>query len=202
MKWRCFSGKGEDFATCSTRFIAYIQAKNLIESLTGTVVERVQPAALGDAPTNDQPETLRVATEEFENNRKKFPDDKISGWCMLALTLDSTSLILIQQDCAGKDGRSDGTRPWYFLKEMFRSEELPTVAAFVSQIDRMQLKADKALHEHLIRAQELMTRLSDAGEKLSEAIFIALVLKDFPDRFENFVVQESFNPAANFRVAI
>ena len=117
MKWLCFSGKQEDFATWSTRFIAYIQSKNLFETLAGTVVEPVEPAALGYAPLNEQREAQRVATEEFENNKKKFRNDKITLWCMLALTLDSTSLMLIRHDCVGKDGVGDGTRAWKFCRK-------------------------------------------------------------------------------------
>ena len=86
------------------------------------------------------------------------------------------------------------------MKERFRSEESPTAVALVSQIARMRLKPDEALHEYFIRAQELMTRLSDAGERISETIFMALVLNGLPEKFENFVVQESFNPSANFTV--
>ena len=84
MKWLCFSGKQEDFATWSTWFIAYIQTKKLFEKLAGTAVEPVEPAALGDAPTNEQREAHRVAKEEFENNKKKFRDDKTHcGACWL-----------------------------------------------------------------------------------------------------------------------
>ena len=192
-KWLCLSGKQEDFATWSTRFIAYIQTKNLFETLAGTAVESVEPAALGDAPTNEQREAHRVATEEFENNKKKFRNDKNTLWCMLALTLDSTSLMLIRHDCVGKDGLSDGTRAWNLLKERFRSEVSPTVVALVSQNTRMRLKPDEALHKYFIRAQELMTRMSNAGERISETIFMAFVLNGLPERFENFVVQDKFS---------
>ena len=117
---------------------------------------------------------------------------------MLALTLDSTSRKLIRHDCVGKDGLVDGTRAWNLLTERFRSEELPTVVALVSQIARMQLKPDEALHEYFIRAQELMRRLTDAGEHVSETTFMVLVLNGLPERFENSVVQGSFNPSAKF----
>ena len=84
MKWLCFSGKQEDFATWSTRFIAYIQTKNLFETLAGTAVEPVEPAALGDAPTNEQREAHRVATEDFENNKKNSEMTKTHcGACWL-----------------------------------------------------------------------------------------------------------------------
>ena len=49
----------------------------------------------------------------------------------------------------------------------------------------MQLKPDKALHECFNRAQELMKRLREAGERISETIFVfmALVLDGLQERF-------------------
>ena len=43
-----------------------------------------------------------------------------------------------------------------------------------------------------------MSRLTDAGEKTSETLFNALVVNGPPEKYEHFIVQESFNPAANF----
>ena len=42
-----------------------------------------------------------------------------------------------------------------------------------------------------------MSRLTKAGEKISET-FNALVVNGLPEKYEHFIVQESFNPAANF----
>ena len=43
-----------------------------------------------------------------------------------------------------------------------------------------------------------MTRLSYAGQRNVETIFMELILKGLPERFESFVVQEDFNPSDNF----
>ena len=43
-----------------------------------------------------------------------------------------------------------------------------------------------------------MTRLTEAGEQISETLFNALVINGLPESFEHFVVQESFNPATTF----
>ena len=96
---------------------------------------------------------------------------------MLALTLDSTSLMLIRHDCDVKDSLGGGTRAWNFLKERFRSQDSPIVMALVSQIARTQLKPDEALHGYFNRAQKLTTRLSDAGERIPVTIFMALILE-------------------------
>ena len=43
--------------------------------------------------------------------------------------------------------------------------------------------------------QELMCRLTETGEQISDTI---QCLNGLPEKYEHFVVQESFNPAANF----
>ena len=43
-----------------------------------------------------------------------------------------------------------------------------------------------------------MSRLTEAGENISETLFNALVINGLPEKYEHFIVQESFNPAANF----
>ena len=83
MKWLCFSGKQEDFATWSTQLIAYVLTRNLFETLACTAVQPVEPATLGNASTNEQREAQGVAIEEFEKNKKKFRDEKISDACWL-----------------------------------------------------------------------------------------------------------------------
>ena len=43
-----------------------------------------------------------------------------------------------------------------------------------------------------------MSRLTEAGENISETLFNASVVNGLPEKYEHFIVQESFNPAANF----
>ena len=68
----------------------------------------------------------------------------------------------------------------------------------VAQLARLQLEDADNLNSWFIRGQELLTRLQEAGEAVSETLFNALVLNGLPMRYESFVIQESFNPATNF----
>ena len=54
------------------------------------------------------------------------------------------------------------------------------------------------LDSFFIRGQELLTRLQEEGEAVSETLLNALVLNGLPMRYESFVIQESFHPATNF----
>ena len=62
----------------------------------------------------------------------------------------------------------------------------------------IQLGEDEKLHEYFICAQELMSRLSNAGEQITETLFNALIINRLPGKYEHFVVHGSFNPASIF----
>ena len=104
----------------------------------------------------------------------------------------------MRHDCVGDDGIGDGAKAWKLLQERFQSVETPTVVTLVAQLARLQLEDSEDLDSFFIRGQELLTRLQEAGEAVSETLFNALVLNGLPMRYESFVIQESFNPATNF----
>ena len=114
------------------------------------------------------------------------------------MTLDASSLMLIRHDCVNSKGLGDGQKAWKLLQQRFRSDETTTVINLMRQFARLQLREDEAIHQYFIRAQELVNRLHHAGEEFSETLFNAMVLNGLPQRYEHFVVQESFNPAENF----
>ena len=75
---------------------------------------------------------------------------------------------------------------------------MPTAVSLVRKISRLQLNENEKLSEYFTRAQELMTQLTEAGEKISETLFNTLVVKGLPEKYEHFIAQESFKPTANF----
>ena len=64
------------------------------------------------------------------------------------------------------------------------------MVTLVAELARLQLEDAEDL--------ELLTKLQEAGEAVSQTLFNALVLNGLPMRYESFVIQESFNPALNF----
>ena len=106
--------------------------------------------------------------------------------------------MYIRHDCLSKDGTGDGAKGWRLLQQRYSNVEKPTVASLVRQLSRLQFGEEEKLHEYFIRSQELMSRLTEAGENMTETLFNALVINGLPERYEHFVVQESFNPASTF----
>ena len=106
--------------------------------------------------------------------------------------------MYIRHDCLSQDGTGDGAEAWRLLQQRYSNVEKPTVVSLVRQLSRLQLGEEEKLHEYIIRSQELISRLTDAGEKMSETLSNALVINGLPEKYEHYVVQESFNPASIF----
>lgn len=83
------------------------------------------------------------------------------------------------------------------LRHRYQSDETTTVVSVLRQLAKLTLKDDETLHDYFIRAQELLQRLHIAGEHLSR-LFKAMVINGLTQRFEHFLVQESFQPAGSF----
>ena len=113
-------------------------------------------------------------------------------WCHLALTLDATPLMLMRQDWVGNDGIGDGAKAWKLLQERFQSVETPTVVNLVAQLARLKLENAEDLDSFFIRGQELLTRLQEAGEAVSETLFNALVLNGLRMRYESLFYTGKF----------
>ena len=176
LKWLCFSGLTEDYPIWSTRFLAFSQTKGLFDTLTGNERPPTPPTRLGNDPTDE----ARAAHDAAEAAHRRALDDiekrKNTLWCYLAMVLDSTSLMLIRHDCVDHKGLGDGHKAWGLLQERFRSNETVTVVSVMRQLARLALREDEALHNYFIRAQELSTRLEQAGEHLSEPLLNANVI--------------------------
>ena len=153
---------------------------------------------LTEAATADERAEWAAQVEQQNQQIKEIDERKNSVWCHIALALDKTSLMYIRHDCLSRDGTADGAKAWRLLQRRYSNVEKPTVVSLVRQLSHLQLREDEKLHEYFIRSQELMSRLSEAGEKISETLFNALISNGLPDKYEHFVVQESFNPASTF----
>ena len=92
--------------------------------------------------------------------------------------------------------RAEGEISTEIYETEISNVEKPTVVSPVRQISRLQLDENEKSSKYFFGAQKLMSRLTKAGEKISET-FNALVVNGLPEKYEHFIVQESFNPAAN-----
>ena len=103
----------------------------------------------------------------------------------------------MRHDCVGDDGIGDRVKAWKSLQERFQSAETPAVGTLVAQLTRLQHEDSESLNSVFIRGKELLTRLREPGEAISETLFNAFILNGLPIRYENFVIQVRFNPATD-----
>ena len=193
-----YTGKAQDFPIWSTRFVAMMQTKGLYKSLLGTEEQPNEPAPLANWASNDEKKNHKVLKDAYEKEVAEIKEKRNNVRCHLALTLDATTLMLMRHDCVGDDGIGDGAKAWKLLQKRFQSVATPTVMTLVAQLARLQLEDAEDLDSFFIRGQELLTKLQETEEAVSETLFNALVLNGLPMTYESFVVQESFNPATNF----
>ena len=198
IKWLCFTGTAEDYPAWSTKFTAFMQTKGLCKSLLGKEIIPDEVADLPEDSSEEQGAQREAKIQERNKEVENIKERNNSVWCHIALALDKTSLMYIRHDCLSQDGTGDGAKAWRLLQQRYSNVEKPTVVSLVRQLSRLQLGEDEKLHEYFIRSQELMSRLTEAGEKMSETLFNALVINGLPEKYEHFVVQESFNPASTF----
>ena len=198
IKWLVFDGKAENYPAWSTKFTAYMQTKGLYKALLGKEIIPEEIAPLAEDASNEQKTAREAKVRQRNKEIEDINERNNTVWCHIALALDNNSLLYIRHDCLSSSGVGDGAKAWRLLQQRYSNVEKPTVVSLVRQISRLQLDENEKLSEYFIRAQELMSRLTEAGEKMSETLFNALVVNGLPERYEHFIVQESFNPAANF----
>ena len=108
-------------------------------------------------------------------------DNQNTVWSHLALVLHNATLMYIKINCVGTDGYGDGTKAWKLLQEKFCSVERPTVVSLVGQLAKLHLGLEEDLDDYFVRCQELVLRLSEAKEVITDTLFNALVINGLPD---------------------
>ena len=162
----------------------------------GTVQCCDEMEPLVDGATAEQRSEHGTKAAEREKIMKGINNRNNEVWCNLVLVLDNTTLMCLRSDCFNqRTGFGDGALAWNMLLDRFNSSERPTVVSLVGQLAKLRLGPTEKLDDYFVRSQELMTRLSDAGERISNTLFNALVINGLPEQYEHFVVQESFQPA-------
>ena len=76
--------------------------------------------------------------------------------------------------------------------------EAPTIVSIVSQLTTLRMSEGEDIQEFFIGARKLFDRLQQARDHLSPTIFKALIPTGLTEQYENFIVQESFNPSGNY----
>ena len=90
-------------------------------------------------------------------------------------------MVTIEHECVKADEMGDYEIAWRCALDRFRSKEARTVVIIVSQLTRLWFSEGEAIQNFFLRAQELYSRLQQAGEHLFPAIFGVLMLTGLPE---------------------
>ena len=160
--------------------MAMMQTKALYKSLPGTEEKPKITAPQVSGSSNDEKKNQKVLKDAYEKEVADIKEKRNNVWCHMALKLDATTLSLMRHDYVEDDGIGDGAQAWRLLQERFQSVETTAVATLVAQLVRLPLEDAEDLDSFFIRGQELLTRLQQAGEVVSETLSNALVLNGLP----------------------
>lgn len=116
------------------------------------------------------------------------------GACHIPLAFDNPSLLHMRHDCLSLNGV--GATGWRLLQQRYFNVEKPTLVSLVRQLSRLRIRENEKLSKYFIREQELVFRFNEASETISRTLFS--VINGLSQKYEHFVVPESFYPAANF----
>ncbi|XP_063727131.1 uncharacterized protein LOC134854706 [Symsagittifera roscoffensis] len=181
LKLAALSGKSENFPAWSTKFVALIHTRGLFRTLMGTDDLPEAEPTLPESPNADQQAAYDTKMQERAVLIQQRKNNRNTVWSHLALPLNNTTLMYIKNNCVGTDGYGDGTKAGKLLQKKFCSVERPTVASLVDQLAKLRLGSEEDLDEYFVRSQELMTRLSEAGEAITDTLFNALAINGLPD---------------------
>ena len=110
-------------------------------------------------------------------------DEKEDAFAELVNHIDERSLSLIM-----RDAKDDGRKALKILRNHYAGCGKPRVLSMFRKLTSLQMEENEDLTGYLIRAENMVTALKQAGEKFSDNLLIAAVLKGLPTMYEPFDV--------------
>ena len=196
--WMVFNGRKEDFPVWQERFVARMRKQKLHNALFGKTVLTAAPAPVtGEDTDGVLTAAFNTVTQTRATELLDLEDKEDQIYCELVTYLDSESLMFIRHDCKRPDGSGNGFKAWKMLCDRFISKEKPAVMSITSQLTNLRLEGGEKVSSYLLRSQELLSQLRNAGENMSDTLVNSFVLQGLPIDFESFVTMESFNPSTS-----
>ena len=103
---------------------------------------------------------------------------RLRVWCEMTQCLDRKTLMLIRCD------KPNGTAAWSTLAKYYRSTERPRIQNTLTKLTSLRMKSEEVLADYFCRAEELQLDLREAGENVSDTMFIAMIMQGLPQENE------------------
>lgn len=159
-----FDGKEEKYDVWEIRFLSYLHSLKLKETVL-------------NEPTSQ--EAADIAADAKKNE---------DCYAELVRHIDDKSLSLIRHDAP-----DDGRKALKILKEHYSGRSKPRIIHLYATLSRLRMGDAETVTDYLIRAEDAISALKDAGETLSEGLCIAMILEGLPSYFKPLAVHVTQN---------
>ena len=141
-----------------------------------------------------------VTSKETLTAEQKSKNEE--AYAELIQLIDDNSLALIR-----KDAKDDGRKALAILREHYAGKGKPRVISLYTELTSLSKSTDQSATEYLIKAENIASSLSGAGETISDSLIIAMILKGLPQSYNAFVAvvtqsEETYNDFARFKIAL
>ena len=110
-------------------------------------------------------------------------DEQEDAFAQLVQCLDERCLALVMRDAA-----DNGRKALTILRNHYAGHGKPRVLSMFRKLSTIKKEEDEDLTGYLLRAENVVTTLKQAGEKFSDNLLIAAVLQGLPPSYEPFDV--------------
>ena len=97
VKLLTYTGNAKDITIWTARFAIMMQMKGLYKSLLGIEEQPNEPKPVTNGTSNVEKKNHKVLKDAYEKEVTHTKGKRNNMWCHLAMTLDSTTLMLIQR---------------------------------------------------------------------------------------------------------
>ena len=136
----------------------------------------------------------------FDSAAEVNVEDNEVAFAQLVQFLDDRSLSLVI-----RDAKDDGRKALRILQEHYVGKGKPRIISLYHELTSLQLQ-DECLTDYVIRAETAANSLKAAGETVSDALLVAMVLKGLTPAYKTFstVITQRETPVsfADFKVAL
>lgn len=147
-----FDGSEDKYDLWETRFLSCLHTLKLKETIL-------------HEPTD-------ANAEQLAEDRRKNAD----CYAELVRLIDDKSLSLIRHEAA-----DDGRKALKILKEHYSGKSKPRIINMYTSLTQLRMADNESVTDYLIRAENIITALRDAGEAMSDGLTIAMILRGLPD---------------------
>ena len=166
-----FNGDENSYEIWETKFISYLR----LQKLHKYVINRNDELLTGPVAAVDADAAAIVVAMEDD------ADKNAEVFASLVQFLDDKSINLII-----RDAKNDGRAALKILREFYIGSTKPRIISMYCELTSLKLSPNENVTEYLIRAENYVARLKEAGEIVSESLLIAMLVKGLPDNYRSF----------------